>query len=62
MAARYRPAPDAPPRFVATLNGSGVAVGRALIAVMENFQDREGAITVPQVLRPYTGFDRIARD
>ena len=60
MNARYRPSAEAPPRFVHTLNGSGVAVGRALIAVMENYQDADGSIRVPEVLRPYTGFDRIA--
>ncbi len=60
MNARYRPAADEAPRFVHTLNGSGVAVGRALIAVMENYQDAAGTITIPEVLRPYTGFDTIA--
>lgn len=59
MNARYRPAPDASPAFVHTLNGSGVAVGRALIAVMENYQEADGTIRVPDVLVPYTGFDRI---
>ncbi|GAB5376950.1 MAG: serine--tRNA ligase [Acuticoccus sp.] len=59
MNARFRPAADAPPEFVHTLNGSGVAVGRALIAVMENYQEADGAIVVPEVLRPYTGFDII---
>ena len=44
-----------------TLNGSGVAVGRALIAVMENYQEADGSIVVPEVLRPYMGgLDRIA--
>jgi seryl-tRNA synthetase len=42
-------------RFVHTLNGSGVAVGRALVAVMENYQNADGSITVPAVLRPYMG-------
>jgi len=41
------------PRLVHTLNGSGVAVGRALIAVMENYQNEDGSITVPDALRPY---------
>jgi len=44
-----------PPRFVHTLNGSGVAVGRCLIAVMENYQNPDGSITVPPVLAPYMG-------
>ena len=55
MNARYRPAPEAKPEFVATLNGSGLAVGRALIAVMENGQDADGGIAIPAVLRPYLG-------
>ncbi|MCB2101905.1 MAG: serine--tRNA ligase, partial [Rhodobacterales bacterium] len=42
-------------RFVHTLNGSGVAVGRALVAVMENYQQADGSIVVPDVLRPYMG-------
>ena len=54
MNARYR-GPDGRPRFVHTLNGSGVAVGRALIAVMENYQNEDGTIRVPQVLSPYMG-------
>jgi seryl-tRNA synthetase len=44
-----------PPRFVHTLNGSGVAVGRALIAVLENYQNADGSITVPEALLPYMG-------
>ena len=59
MGARYRPAADAAPQFVHTLNGSGVAVGRALIAVMENYQEADGSIRIPEALVPYTGFDRI---
>ncbi|WP_226581277.1 serine--tRNA ligase [Acuticoccus sediminis] len=59
MNARYRPEPDASPLFVHTLNGSGVAVGRALIAVMENYQEADGSVRVPEVLVPYTGFERI---
>lgn len=43
------------PRFVHTLNGSGVAVGRALVAVLENYQNEDGSITIPAVLRPYMG-------
>ncbi|GBD43479.1 Serine--tRNA ligase [bacterium HR40] len=54
MNARYRPA-DGRPRFVHTLNGSGVAVGRALVAVLENFQEADGSVWVPEVLRPYMG-------
>jgi seryl-tRNA synthetase len=54
MDARYR-ASDGKPRFVHTLNGSGTAVGRALIAVMENYQQQGGSIAVPDVLQPYMG-------
>jgi len=54
MDARYR-ASDGKPRFVHTLNGSGTAVGRALIAVMETYQQENGAIAVPDVLQPYMG-------
>ena len=54
MDARYR-GPDGKPRFVHTLNGSGTAVGRALIAVMETYQQADGSIAVPDVLQPYMG-------
>jgi seryl-tRNA synthetase len=55
MNARYRPADGKGTRFVHTLNGSGVAVGRALVAVLENYQNEDGSVTVPEVLRPYMG-------
>ncbi|TKT76771.1 serine--tRNA ligase [Aquamicrobium sp. LC103] len=55
MDARYRPEGGKGTAFVHTLNGSGVAVGRALIAVMENYQNEDGSITIPEVLRPYMG-------
>jgi seryl-tRNA synthetase len=54
MNARYR-AGDGKPRFVHTLNGSGVAVGRALVAVLENYQNADGSVTVPEALRAYMG-------
>jgi len=54
MDARYRGS-DGRPRFVHTLNGSGTAVGRALIAVMETYQQKDGSIAVPDVLQPYMG-------
>ncbi len=54
MNARSR-GPDGKPRFVHTLNGSGTAVGRALIAVIENYQQEDGSIAVPDVLQPYMG-------
>jgi seryl-tRNA synthetase len=55
MNARYRPKGEKGTRFVHTLNGSGVAVGRALIAVMENYQNPDGTIAVPDALRRYVG-------
>jgi seryl-tRNA synthetase len=55
MNARYRASGEKDTRFVHTLNGSGVAVGRALIAVMENYQNADGTIRVPDVLKPYMG-------
>ncbi|TAM96668.1 MAG: serine--tRNA ligase [Rhizobiaceae bacterium] len=63
MDARYRPSQGKGTRFVHTLNGSGVAVGRALIAVMENYQNPDGSITIPQALRPYMGgLEKIEKD
>ncbi len=55
MNTRTRASANDDTRFVHTLNGSGIAVGRALIAVLENYQNADGSITVPEVLRPYTG-------
>ena len=55
MNARCRAPGEKQTRFVHTLNGSGLAVGRALIAVMENYQSEDGSISVPDVLKPYTG-------
>ncbi|MEJ5079676.1 MULTISPECIES: serine--tRNA ligase [unclassified Ochrobactrum] len=55
MNARYRPEAEKATRFVHTLNGSGVAVGRALIAVMENYQQEDGSIHIPEALQPYMG-------
>jgi seryl-tRNA synthetase len=55
MKARFRPEGEKGTRFVHTLNGSGLAVGRALIAVMENYQREDGTIEVPEALRPYMG-------
>jgi seryl-tRNA synthetase len=55
MNARYRPAGGKGTEFVHTLNGSGVAVGRALIAVLETFQNADGSVMVPEMLRPYMG-------
>jgi len=55
MDARFKSPGEKATRFVHTLNGSGVAVGRCLIAVMENYQNADGSITVPVVLQPYMG-------
>ncbi|HOT91718.1 MAG TPA: serine--tRNA ligase [Anaerolineae bacterium] len=52
---RYRPEPDARPRFVHTLNGSGLAMPRLMIAIMENYQQADGSIVIPEVLRPWMG-------
>ncbi len=52
---RYRPAPGAKPEFVHTLNGSGLALPRVLIAVLETYQQADGSVVVPPVLRPYLG-------
>ncbi len=52
---RYRPTPESKPRFVHTLNGSGLALPRVLIAVMENYQQADGSIVIPEVLQPYVG-------
>ena len=58
---RFRPkGPKAKPKFVHTLNGSGLAVGRTLIAILENYQQEDGSITIPKILKPYMGgLDRI---
>lgn len=55
MNARYRPKGEKQPRLVHTLNGSGVAVGRALIAVLENYQEEVGSVRIPDALKPYMG-------
>jgi seryl-tRNA synthetase len=52
---RYRPAEGGKPRYVHTLNGSGLALPRVMIAVIENNQQADGSIVVPEVLRPYMG-------
>lgn len=60
--ARYRVKGEKGTRFVHTLNGTAVAISRALVALMEVYQQKDGSIVVPEVLRPYTGFDVIKRD
>jgi seryl-tRNA synthetase len=60
MAARYRPKEGKGTRFLHTLNGSGLAIGRTLVAILENYQNEDGSVTVPEVLRPYMrGLDLI---
>jgi seryl-tRNA synthetase len=58
---RYRPAPKEKPRLVNTLNGSGVAVGRTLVAILEQYQQKDGSVRIPEALVPYVGFDRIEK-
>ncbi|MFH1531094.1 MAG: serine--tRNA ligase [Pseudomonadota bacterium] len=60
MSARYRPAPDAEgrkakPRFLHTINGSALAIGRTVIAILENYQQADGTVVIPEILRPYLG-------
>jgi seryl-tRNA synthetase len=54
---RYRPAPGEKPRLVHTLNGSGLAFPRTIIAILEHYQRPDGTVTVPEALRPYLGVD-----
>ncbi len=56
---KYRPAAGAKPEFVHTLNGSGVAVGRTVAAILENYQNEDGSVTIPEALQPYMGLDII---
>ncbi|MGE5509556.1 MAG: serine--tRNA ligase [Chitinophagales bacterium] len=59
---KFRPAPGAKPEYVHTLNGSGLAVGRTVAAILENFQQADGSVVIPEVLRPYMGgVERITR-
>ncbi len=55
MDARFKPADGKAPRYVHTLNGSGLAVGRTMVAILENYQNDDGTVTIPEVLRPYMG-------
>jgi seryl-tRNA synthetase len=57
---RYRPEPDARPEFAHTLNGSGVALPRLVISLLENYQQSDGTVRVPEALQPYVGSDVIA--
>ena len=59
---RFRREPTAKPEFTHTLNGSGLAVGRTLLAILENGQQADGSVTLPAALAPFAGFTRIAAD
>jgi seryl-tRNA synthetase len=59
MNTRFRRAGGAKPEFVHTLNGSGLAVGRTWIAILENYQQEDGSVVIPEVLQQFTGFDKI---
>jgi len=56
---RYRPAQGERPQLPHTINGSGLALPRVVIAILENYQQADGTVVIPEVLRPYTGFDTI---
>lgn len=58
---RFRPEAKGKPEYVHTLNGSGLAVGRTCAAILENYQQADGSVIVPEVLRPYMGIDRITK-
>ncbi len=63
MNIRYRPEPGAPTQYPHTLNGSGLALPRVLIAMLENYQQEDGSVVVPEVLRPYmAGIEVIAAE
>lgn len=61
-AIRYRPSDGGKPKLAHTLNGSGLAVGRTLVAVLENYQQEDGSVVVPEALRPFMGVDRITAE
>ncbi|MEE1043675.1 MAG: aminoacyl--tRNA ligase-related protein, partial [Clostridia bacterium] len=56
---KFKRTPDSKSEFVHTLNGSGVAVGRTVACILENFQNEDGSVTIPEVLRPFMGTDVI---
>jgi seryl-tRNA synthetase len=60
MAIRYRPEAGAKPELVHTLNGSGLALARTVAAILETYQQQDGSIEIPEVLRPYVGASTIA--
>jgi seryl-tRNA synthetase len=62
MDARFKPADGKGTRYVHTLNGSGLAVGRTMVAILENYQNADGSVTIPEALRSYMGgTDKITR-
>ena len=61
-AIRFKRDPKDKAQLVHTLNGSGVAIGRTVAAILENYQNDDGSVTVPEALRPYMGVDRITAD
>ncbi len=58
---RYRPKGESKPRILHTLNGSGIAIGRTMVAILDNYQQADGTVVVPEVLRPYMGIDVIEK-
>ena len=58
---KYKETPKDKAQFVHTLNGSGLAVGRTVAAILENYQNEDGTVTVPEVLVPYMGTDSISK-
>ena len=58
---RYKPEGKSKTEFVHTLNGSGLAVGRTWVAIVENYQQADGSVVIPEVLRPYIGAERITK-
>jgi seryl-tRNA synthetase len=62
MEARFKRDAKGATEYLHTLNGSGVAVGRLFVAILENYQEKDGSVLIPKVLQPYCGFDRITND
>ena len=58
---KYRSEPKDKPKYLHTLNGSGVAIGRTVAAILENFQQEDGSVLIPEVLKPYMGTDKITK-
>lgn len=56
---KYRPQPHLPTEFIHTLNGSGLAIGRTMVAILENYQNEDGTVTIPKILQPYMGGETV---